>query len=163
MLSASWSAFIYVLAEKGGFLQAAPDGWASCSFPGSSSIPARFYFKAELTLSGNLNKIGGVFLLLCLSDWLLRRCGGRFLDLLKKAGTESLFVYVLHLFIIFNSVFGKGLNPLFANSLNVFQALLLFLALQLVVFALSLLYHHIKEKHPLLWRWGFNIFWAGSC
>ena len=31
-----------------------------------------------------------------------------FLDLLKKAGTESLFVYVLHLFVIFNSFFRRG-------------------------------------------------------
>ncbi|MBN2345563.1 MAG: hypothetical protein JXO51_04170, partial [Candidatus Aminicenantes bacterium] len=78
----------------------------------------------------------------------------------KRAGSESLFVYVLHLFIIFSSVFGKGLKPIFAGSLTVFPALLLFLAVQLVVFALALLYHRLKEKHPLLWRWGFRAFWA---
>jgi len=129
-------------------------------FPWFFFQSSKYYFKAELTLTGNLNKIGGIFLLLCLSDWLLRRCGGRFLDLLKRAGTESLFVYVLHLFIIFNSIFRPGLKAYFENRLDVPQALLLFFALQLVVFALSLLYHHLKEKQPLLWRWGFNIFWA---
>ncbi len=129
-------------------------------FPWFFFHSSSFYFKAELTLSGNLNKIGGIFLLLCLSEGLLRRFGGRFLDMLKRAGTESLFVYVLHLFIIFNSIFGKGLNPRFANSLDVIQALLLFLVIQLAVFALSLLYNHVKEKCPRLWRWGFNAFWA---
>ena len=130
-------------------------------FPWFFFQSSKYYFKAELTLTGNLNKTGGIFLLLCLSDWLLRKCGGRFLALLKKAGTESLFVYVSHLFIIFNSVFHPGLKSLFENSLTVARALLLFFVLQLAVFAASLLYNHLKEKHPLLWRWGFNIFWAG--
>jgi uncharacterized membrane protein len=118
------------------------------------------YFKAELTLTGNLNKTGGIFLLLSLCAWLLRKHGGRFLDLLKAAGSESLFVYVLHLFIIFNSFFRPGLKGYFADSLDVLQALLLFLVLQLIVFALSLLYHTLKEKHPVLWRWGFRAFWG---
>ncbi len=118
------------------------------------------YFKAELTLSGNLNKTGAVFLLLCLCELLLRRWGGRFLDLLMRAGSESLFVYVLHLFVIFNSIFRQGLMPLFADRLDVTQALLLFLAVQAAVFALSLLYHWLKTERPRLWRWGFNLFWA---
>ncbi len=129
-------------------------------FPWFFFQSSKSYFKAELTLSGNLNKTGAIFLLLCASGWLLQRFGGSFLDLLKKAGTESLFVYVLHLFIIFNSFFRQGLMPLFADRLNVVQALLLFFALQLVVFALAMLYHHVKERRPLLWRWGFNVFWA---
>ncbi len=124
-----------------------------------------FWFRSGLArpmhdLLSILNKAGAVFLLLCLCDLLLRRWGGRFLDLLKRAGSESLFVYVLHLFIIFSSVFGKGLKPLFADSLTVFPALLLFLAVQMLVFALALLYQHLKEKRPLLWRWGFRAFWA---
>jgi uncharacterized membrane protein len=118
------------------------------------------YFKAELTLSGNLNKTGAIFLLLCLCELLLRRCGGGLLDLLMRAGSESLFVYVLHLFVIFNSIFRKGLLPLFADRLDVSQALLLFLAVQAAVFALSLLYHRLKTGRPRLWRWGFNLFWA---
>ncbi len=129
-------------------------------FPWFFFQSSQSYFKAELTLSGNLNKTGAIFLLLSACAWLLLRFGGSFLDLLKKAGSESLFIYVLHLFIIFNSFFRRGLMPLFADRLNVVQALLLFLALQLVVFALALLYHFVKEKRPLLWRWGFNVFWA---
>jgi uncharacterized membrane protein len=130
-------------------------------FPWFFFLPGRGIGRTEFTLSGNLNKAGGILLMLCLCSWLLRRCGGRFLDLLKKAGSESLFVYVLHLFIIFNSFFRKGLMPHFENSLTLLQALLLFLVVQLVVFALSLFYHFLKEKHPLLWRWGFRAFWAG--
>ena len=129
-------------------------------FPWFFFQSSKLYFKAELTLAGNLNKTGGIFLLLCLGNWLLRRHGGRFLGVLKKAGTESLFVYVLHLFVIFNSIFRPGLKSYFQNSLNVLQALLLFFAVQLAVFAASLLYNYVKEKQPLLWRWGFNAFWA---
>lgn len=128
-------------------------------FPWFFFQSSKFYFKAELTLTGNLNKTGGIFLLLSLSAWLLRKYGGKFLAILKKAGTESLFVYVLHLFIIFNSVFHPGLKPIFENSLNVAQALLLFFAIQLAVFAASLLYNYMKEKQPFWWRLGFNVFW----
>jgi uncharacterized membrane protein len=130
-------------------------------FPWFFFQSSKFYFKAELTLAGNLNKVGGIFLLLCLCDGLLRKFGGPFLDLLRKAGTESLFVYVLHLFVIFNSVFRPGLKTLFENSLNVPQALLLFFILQFAVFAASLAYNAVKEKQPFIWRLGFNIFWAG--
>jgi uncharacterized membrane protein len=130
-------------------------------FPLLFFTSSKSYFKPELTLAGNLNKTGGIFLLLCLCAWLQRKFGGRFLGILKKAGSESLFVYVLHLFIIFNSIFRPGLKSLFENSLNVQQALLLFFVVQLAVFAASLLYHYVKEKQPFLWRWGFRVFWAG--
>ena len=128
-------------------------------FPWLFFQSSKYSFKAELTLTGNLNKAGGIFLLLCFSDWLLRKHGGRFLGLLKKAGTESLFVYVLHLFIIFDSIFHPGLKTLFENSLNVPQALLLFFVIQLAVFTCSLLYNYVKEKQPFIWRLGFSAFW----
>jgi len=130
-------------------------------FPWFFFQSSKFYFKAELTLAGNLNKAGGIFLLLCLCDWLLRKFSGRFLEILRKAGTESLFVYVLHLFIIFNSIFRPGLKSMFENSLNVLQALLLFFVLQFAVFVASLAYNTVKEKQPFMWRLGFNVFWAG--
>jgi uncharacterized membrane protein len=119
------------------------------------------YFKAELTLTGNLNKMAGVFLLLWLADWLLRRFKGPLLNMLIKAGSESLFIYVLHLFIIFNSIFGFGLKPVFQNSLDVAQALLLFLAIALLVFALALGINRLKEKRPAVWRVVFAVFWFG--
>ena len=153
------AAFLYTRLKREAFCRLLL-GLGILFFPWFFFQSSKYYFKAELTLTGNLNKVGAILLLLCLSDWLLRRCGGGFLNLLKRAGTESLFVYVLHLFIIFNSFFRKGLMPLFENRLDVLQALLLFLAVQLVVFALSLLYNHVKEKRPLLWRWGFTVFWA---
>lgn len=153
------TAYIYSQLKKEVFFKLLL-GLGVLFFPWFFFRSSQFHFKAELTLSGNLNKAGGVFLLLWFSDWLLRKVNGRFLGILKKAGTESLFVYVLHLFIIFNSLFRPGLKSFFENSLNVLQALLLFLAVQLVVFAASLLYNYAKEKQPLLWRWGFNVFWA---
>ncbi len=128
-------------------------------FPWFFILSGNVHFKTVISLISNLNKTGGIFLLLWISYWLLRRFDGRFLQLLKRAGTESLFVYVLHLFIIFNSFFRQGLKALFQNSLNVSEALYLFFIVQLVVFAASLLYNHLKEKHPFWWRLGFSAFW----
>jgi hypothetical protein len=119
----------------------------------------QIFFKAELTLSGNLNKIAGVFLLLWLADWLLRKFKGQTLNLLIKAGTESLFIYILHLFIIFNSIFRFGLKPYFQDSLRVPQALLMFLAIALLVFVIAFYYNWLKEKRKFIWRIVFNIFW----
>lgn len=117
------------------------------------------YFKAELTLGGNLNKAGGVFIVLWFADLLLRKFKGPLLPVLIKAGTESLLVYVVHLFIIFNSIFGFGLNPYFHDSMNVGQALLFFFILQALVFALSYFYNWLKEKHPPAWMVVFYGFW----
>lgn len=128
-------------------------------FPWFFFLSGKFYFMTWLKLAANLNKTAGIFLLLWISYWLLRCFDGRFLRLLKRAGTESLFVYVLHLFIIFNSIFRPGLKALFQNSLNVPQALFLFFIVQLVVFAASLLYNYMKEKQPFWWRLAFNAFW----
>jgi len=116
--------------------------------------------KAELTLTGNLNKIAGVFILFWLSELMIRKCPVRLTGILRRAGKESLFVYALHLFIIFNSFFRAGLKVRFENSLNVIEAIALFLLLQFVVFALSLFYNYLKEKQYFLWRVGFYIFWG---
>ena len=128
-------------------------------FPWSFLQSSQVYFKAELTLTGNLNKTGGVFMFLWLADWLLRKFKGQLTAILIKAGTESLFVYVLHLFIIFNSIFDFGLKPYFQDSLHVPQALLLFLAIQLLVFTISFFYNWLKEKHVFIWRIIFYVFW----
>lgn len=152
------AAFLYVRLGHGLFFRLLLAA-GLLSFPWFFLLPRTGIVRAELSLRGNLNKAGGIFLLLWLCAWLLRR-GGRFLDLLKKAGSESLFVYVLHLFVIFGSAFGVGLNPRFQNSLAVAPALLLFLAVQLAVFALALLYGWLKRRRPRLWRWGFSLFWA---
>lgn len=125
-------------------------------------FPWYFLFKstirAELTLQGNLTKFGGIFLLLWFSHWLVR-VGGRWVKVLIRAGKESLFVYVLHLFIIFGSAFKHGLNVRFKNSLYVHDAVLLCLAVQLLVFSLALFYHELKEKHSFTWRILFYLFW----
>jgi len=128
-------------------------------FPWSFLQSSQVYFKAELTLTGNLNKTGGVFMFLWLADWLLRKFKGQLTAILIKAGTESLFVYVLHLFIIFNSIFDFGLKPYFQDSLHVPQALLLFLAIQLLVFTISFFYNWLKEKQVFIWRIIFYVFW----
>jgi uncharacterized membrane protein len=114
--------------------------------------------KGAMSLPGLMTRFGGVFLLLWLSH-LLAKSGGRWRNVLIRAGKESLFVYVLHLFIIFGSVFEHGLNKQFKNSLAVHDALLLCLVVQLLVFSLALLYHEIKEKHTFTWRILFYLFW----
>lgn len=138
-----------------------------CLLGGAAIFPWFFFyknpgfFKAELTFSGNLNKLGGVLLLLWLSDRIARRWKGKAVAVLMRAAKESLFVYGLHLFIIFGSIFGKGLKPAFENSLTLLSAIGLFLLLQAFVFTLALAYGFIKERKQPLWRWGFNVFWAG--
>ena len=152
------TAYVYVLLKKEIFFKLLLL-LGILIFPWFFLNSSQTYFKAELTLTGNLNKIGGVFLLLWLADWLLRKFKGPLTAILIKAGTESLFVYVLHLFIIFNSIFGFGLKPYFQNSFNVLQALLMFLALQMVVFAISFFYNWLKEKQVFIWRIVFYGFW----
>lgn len=154
------AAYLYALLKKEVFfclLLVLGVGFFPWIFFKSSQV----YFKSELTLAGNLNKIAGVFLLLGLADWLLRRFKGALLSLLIRAGSESLFIYVLHLFIIFNSIFGFGLKPRFQDSLQVGQALFLFLAIALLVYALALFYNWLKTKRPLAWRIVFYLFWFG--
>ncbi len=128
-------------------------------FPWFFLISRPSYYKIELTFFGNLNKIGGVFLVLWLADWLLRKFKGPLLKFLIRAGTESLFIYVLHLFIIFNSIFGYGLKPRFQDSLQVPQALVLFLAIALLVFSIAMVYNWLKKKQAFIWRIAFNVFW----
>jgi len=118
------------------------------------------YHRSELTLLGNLTKIGGIFLLLWFSNWLAVKFRGRWIKWLKKAGKEPLFVYVLHLFIIFGSAFNPGLQGTFKNSLNMTEALSLFFVILLVVFSLALFYNYLKEKHHVLWRFCFYVFWV---
>jgi uncharacterized membrane protein len=152
------TAYVYVLLKKEIFFKLLLV-LGIIIFPWFFLQSSQVYFKAELTLSGNLNKAGGVFLLLWLADWLLRKFKGPLIAILIKAGTESLFVYVLHLFIIFNSIFGFGLKPYFQDSLHVPQALLLFLAIGLLVFVMSFFYNRLKEKQAFIWRIVFYGFW----
>ncbi len=130
-------------------------------FPWFFFYKSQTVFKAELTLSGNLNKFGGVFLLLWFCDWLIRHCQGKLVELMKRAAKESLFVYVFHMFAIFGCIFSPGLEPFFKDTLTIIPALGLFLVLQLFVFGVSLIYEYLKDKKPKIWRWAFNLFWAG--
>jgi fucose 4-O-acetylase-like acetyltransferase len=138
-----------------------------CLIFGAAIFPWYFFFKsetfikAELTLTGNLNKLGGVLLLLWFSERIVCRWKGKTITLMTRAGKESLFVYVLHLFIIFGSVFSPGLQPLLENTMTLPQATGLFLLLQTIVFGLSLTYGYLKDKKKPVWRWSFNAFWAG--
>jgi hypothetical protein len=152
------TAYVYVLLKKEIFFKLLLL-LGIIFFPWFFLQSSQVYFKAELTLTGNLNKTGGVFLLLWLADWLLRKFKGPLTFILIKAGTESLFVYVLHLFIIFNSIFGFGLKPYFQDSLHVLQALLLSLGIGLLVFAISFYYNRLKEKQAFIWRIVFYGFW----
>lgn len=151
-------AFLYTRLEQRRFFRLLWIAGLLC-FPWLFLQKNPYSFKAELTLSGNLTKIGGVFLILALSDLLVRRFRGPLVELLKRTAKESLFVYILHLFILFDSPFCAGLKPYFSDRLGVGGALLFFLVLQAVVFALSLLYNHVKERHPALHRLGFQAFW----
>jgi uncharacterized membrane protein len=152
------AAYVYTLLKKEIFFKLILV-LGVAGFPWFFLQSSRVFYKAELTWAGNLNKTAGVFLLLWLADLLLRKFKGPLTAILIKAGTESLLVYVLHLFIIFNSIFGFGLKAYFQDSLNVPQALLFFLVLQLLVFAVSFFYNWLKEKQAFVWRIVFYGFW----
>jgi uncharacterized membrane protein len=152
------SAYVYSILKKETFFELILV-LGVAGFPWFFLQSSQYEFKAELTLLGNLNKAAGVFLLLALADLLLRKFKGPLTAILIKAGTESLFVYVLHLFIIFNSIFRFGLKAYFQDSLRVPQALLLFFVIQLAVFAISFFYNWLKEKQMLVWRVVFYAFW----
>jgi acyltransferase len=148
-------AYIYSWLEKALFFKLALI-LGIAFFPWSFLFPTTF--NGGWAIPGLLTKFGGVFLLLWFSHQ-LASTRGRWSQVLVKAGKEPLFVYVLHLFIIFGSVFKQGLSRQFNNSLTVLDALLLCLVVQLLVFALALLYHEVKEKHPFTWRILFYLFW----
>ncbi len=117
--------------------------------------------KSELTLVGNLNKVAGICLLFYIAYWVVGRFRGKVIDIMKKSAKESLFVYVLHLFIIFNFLSIPGLQYIFNNALNVYEALGMFIVVQAIVFACSFFYCYLKEKRHKIWRILFYIFWGG--
>jgi uncharacterized membrane protein len=117
------------------------------------------FHRTEWTLPGNLNKTGVVFLLFWLAYWLGKHFKGRMTELMTKAGHETLFVYILHIYILYHSIYHHGLNVYFSNSLSVPEALVLLFIVLFAVFLPALWYHTLKTKYPSIYRYIFYGFW----
>lgn len=119
------------------------------------------YHRTEWTLPGNMNKTGFVFLMFSLAYGIGVLWPGQRLSILKKAGQETLFVYILHLFVLYRTISFAGIHINFKSALGVGEALAVLAAVLLAVFLPALLYNHLKVKYPALWRKVFYVFWAG--
>jgi uncharacterized membrane protein len=119
------------------------------------------YHRTEWTLPGNLNKIAVVFLLFYLAYLLTSHFRAGVVNFLEKAGKETLFVYILHLHVLYNTAFHGGLYGNLSKRLDVPEALALLLIVLLAVFLPALLYGWLKEKHPRWWRFVFYGYWLG--
>lgn len=119
------------------------------------------FHRTEWTLQGNMNKTGFVFLLFCLAYGVCALWKGRRLQVLKRAGQETLFVYILHLFVLYRNTFFGGIYVHFKGALGVGEALAVLTGVLLAVFLPALLYSRIKEKYPDHWRKLFYAFWLG--
>lgn len=69
-------------------------------------------------------------------------------------GIESLFVYVVHLIVLYGSVINPSTNLLvyFGTSLTLFESILVFLFLLVLMIAAALLWNYLKTKLPNLYR-----------
>ncbi len=62
-------------------------------------------------------------------------------------GRESLFIYVVHLVIIYGSVVNLGLKHLFPPVLSVVESLLVFVVVFLVTISFTYGWHQFKKNH----------------
>ncbi len=82
-------------------------------------------------------------------------------------GVESLFVYIVHLVILFGWVINpdSNLQAWFSGNLNIIQSLLVFSGLTFIMVILSLGWNYLKKRHHvlavgILWWMGFCIGWS---
>ncbi|HEX9615240.1 MAG TPA: heparan-alpha-glucosaminide N-acetyltransferase domain-containing protein [Bacteroidota bacterium] len=100
-----------------------------------------------------LMKLGGLFLFMSVS-WLLENrlhSSPRWIALI---GTESLFVYVLHLLLLYGSVVNADihLSAIWKNSLEWGPALGVSAVFTLLLYALARFWSGLKRGHPVLLR-----------
>ena len=62
-------------------------------------------------------------------------------------GRESLFIYVVHLVIVYGSVINLGLKHLFQPTLSVAESLLVFVGVFLVTVSFTYGWHHFKKNY----------------
>ncbi len=130
---------------------------------GALFLPVHFLFpvgtRAEWTLPGNLTKLGGVLLILALTAAVAHRGPPSLIRLLKRAGRESLFVYLFHLMMVFHLVFIPGFEVVWGGRLTLPGATAAFVLIAAVTFAVALLYTGFKDHFPQAWRRAVTGFW----
>lgn len=130
---------------------------------GALFLPAHFLFpvgiRAEWSLPGILTKLGGVLLTLVFSAVVARVGRPGLVRLLKRAGRESLFVYLFHLMMVFHMVFIPGLDTVWGGRLTLAGASGAAVLVAVVTFGVALLYTGFKDRFPQAWRRAVTGFW----
>jgi uncharacterized membrane protein len=73
------------------------------------------------------------------------------LKFLQIIGRESLFIYVLHLLILYGSVANKGLQFYIGPTLSVFQTSIIFFGLFGIIVLITIGWHELKIRYYKLW------------
>lgn len=133
---------------------------------GTAFIPVRIYEAADFwdtSPSFMLMKLGGLFLLMG-GSWLMENRVHAWPRWVSLIGIESLFVYVLHLLLLYGSVLNAGthLSAVWGRSLNWQAAFALAFAVAMLLFVLASLWNSIKTKHPIVLKsavwWMITVF-----
>jgi len=74
--------------------------------------------------------------------------------LLTALGIESLFIYMLHLILLYGSVLNSNLNlqVILGNNLNLLQTSITFFAFFILMLASAILWNNLKEHHQNVYR-----------
>jgi uncharacterized membrane protein len=116
------------------------------------SIPTTEYYDFWYT-SPNIFMIrfGAVFIFIYLL-WLLERKYNYKMKIFGVFGRESLFVYVVHLLVVYGSVLGPGLFNVFGANLGWFEVTVIWIGVCIVMLILAEIWHITKEKLILFAR-----------
>lgn len=87
--------------------------------------------------------------------WYLSRGINRAKKIFTVLGIESLFVYVLHLLVLYGSSMNPGLNMqmIFGLDRTLGETALLFTGLLILMLISASLWDHVKQRHILYYRW----------
>ena len=96
----------------------------------------------------------GILMLLAATVWYISRNVHRGTGFSTMIGRESLFVYVLHLLILYGSAMNpeSNLQVMLGSNLNIGQSLLLFFLLTCVLFGVAAGWNYLKHRHFNLYR-----------
>ena len=97
----------------------------------------------------------GLLFVIAPAVWLAGEWAGPRIRPLLILGKESLFVYVLHLLVLYGSVINPGLNlaSLLPARLALMESAGVFIALGLLMFLAATLWQWLKKYHPAAYRY----------
>ncbi|MBN2620512.1 DUF1624 domain-containing protein [candidate division WOR-3 bacterium] len=113
------------------------------------------YIHPDTILCSNFLLKSGVLLFITTLLSCGERLWHRLPSVIKVFGQESLFLYVLHLFIIYGSVFNNGLRHLFGGTLSCGEVYTVVCILTILLSLLAYSWHSVKHTYPVVAR-GFR-------